>query len=417
MIFDGRGDLVWFWPLESEEQDVMDFKVQSYRGEDVLTFWVGTHTGYGQGEYLILDSSYEEVGRVRAANGYAGDHHEFLITPDNTALITIYGEVEGFDLSSMGGSREGKVLDGIVQELDIESGELLFEWHSLEHVDLQESYAKVPKDSEKWYFDYFHINSIEVDNDSNLLISARRTSTIYKVDRNTGDVIWRLGGKKSDFEMAAGSKTAYQHDARRQDDGTITVFDNGDIEQDDRSYGLVLEVDEEKMSATLLEEYPNPEGKLCATQGSMQILPHSQNAFIGWGSNPLMSEFSREGELLFSASFPPEVESYRAFRFPWRGEPKRERPALVAERVGGAEGEEGLVRAYASWNGATEVASWEILGGSDPKGGMHSLGEVVEKEGFETALEVSTTEPYVGVRARDASGRVLAYSRTIKPGT
>ena len=346
MIFDDRGDLVWFWPLESEEQDVMDFKVQSYRGEDVLTFWVGTHTGYGKGEYLILDSSYEEVGRVSAANGYAGDHHEFLITPDNTALITIYGEVEGFDLSSMGGSREGKVLDGIVQELDIESGELLFEWHSLEHVDLQESYAKVPKESEKWYFDYFHINSIEVDNDSNLLISARRTSTIYKVDRNTGDVIWRLGGKKSDFEMAAGSKTAYQHDARRQDDGTITVFDNGDFEQDDeQSYGLVLEVDEEKMSATLLEEYPNPEGKLCATQGSMQILPQGNTVFIGWGSNPLMSEFSREGELLFSASFPEEVESYRAFRFPWRGQPKRERPALSAERVEGGGAEEQIGRA------------------------------------------------------------------------
>jgi hypothetical protein len=421
MIFDGRGDLVWFWPLESEEQDVMDFKVQSYRGEDVLTFWVGTHTGYGKGEYLILDSSYEEVGRVRAKNGYAGDHHEFLITPDNTALITIYGEVEGFDLSSMGGSREGKVLDGIVQELDIQSGELLFEWHSLEHVDLQESYAKVPKKSEKWFHDYFHINSIEVDNDSNLLISARRTSTIYKVDRTTGDVIWRLGGKKSDFEMAAGSKTAYQHDARRQDDGTITVFDNGIFEQDDRSYGLVLEVDEEKMSAKLHRDYPHPDGTLCATQGSMQILPHTQNAFIGWGSNPLMSEFSREGELLFSASFPPEVESYRAFRFPWRGEPQRgrggrgggERPALVAERVGG--GEEGLVRAYASWNGATEVASWEVLAGSDPRR-MNPVGEV-PREGFETAIEVRTSEPYVGVRARDASGRVLAYSKAIKPGT
>jgi hypothetical protein len=411
MIFDNRGDLVWFWPLESEEQDVMDFKVQSYLGEDVLTFWVGTHTGYGKGEYIILDSSYEEVGRVRAANGYAGDHHEFLITPQNTALITIYGEVDSFDLSSMGGSKEGKVLDGIVQELDIESGELLFEWHSLEHVDLKESYGKVPKKSEKWYFDYFHINSIEVDHDSNLLISARKTSTIYKLDRQSGDVIWRLGGKKSDFKMNSGSTTAYQHDARRQEDGTITVFDNGDFEQDDQqSYGLVLEVDEEKMSATLLEEYPNPEGKLCATQGSMQVLPQRETVFIGWGSNPLMSEFSREGELLFSASFPPEVESYRAFRFPWRGQPARERPALVAERVG----EEGLVRAYASWNGATEVASWELLAGSDPRR-MNPVGEV-PREGFETAIEVRTSEPYVGVRARDASGRVLGTSRAIKPG-
>jgi hypothetical protein len=424
MILDDRGDLVWFWPLGSEEQDVMDFKVQSYRGEDVLTFWVGTHTGYGQGEYLILNSSYEEVARVRAARGYKGDHHEFLITPQNTALFTIYGEVEGFDLSSLGGSKEGKVLDGIVQEVDIESGELLFEWHSLEHVDLQESYGKVPKDSKKWYFDYFHINSIEVDHDNNLLLSARRTSTIYKIDRTTGDVIWRLGGKKSDFKMGRGSTPAYQHDARRQADGTITVFDNGDFEVDEQSYGLVLEVDEESMSVKLLEEYPNPDGKLCATQGSMQVLPETNTVFIGWGSNPLFSEFSREeggeggeGRMLFSASFPPEVETYRAFRFPWRGQPARERPALAAERVVPSEGEEereGVVRVYASWNGATEVASWELMGGEDPAR-MHSVGEVVEKDGFETTIEVRGMDhPYVGVRARDASGRVLDTSKPVE---
>jgi len=423
MILDARGDLLWFWPLEAEEHDVMDFKVQSYRGEDVLTFWVGPHTGYGKGEYLILDSSYEEVGRVRAANGYQGDHHEFLITPQNTALITIYGEVEGFDLSSLGGSKEGKVLDGIVQEIDIQTGELLFEWHSLEHVALEESYGKVPKESQKWYFDYFHINSIEVDHDGNLLLSARKTSTIYKIDRTSGEVLWRLGGKKSDFEMASGATTAYQHDARRQQDGTITVFDNGDIEKDDQSYGLVLEVDEENMSAKLLREYPNPEGKLCATQGSMQVVPQSQTVFIGWGSNPLFSEYSREGQMLISGSFPEEVETYRAFRFPWKGQPTQERPTLAAERVvisegeeeGGAGQQEVVVRVYASWNGATEVASWEVVWGTDPSR-MAPVGEWVEKEGFETAIEVRGDHPWVGVRARDASGRVLAASKAIKPG-
>jgi hypothetical protein len=422
MILDSRGDLLWFWALEAEEQDVMDFKVQSYRGEDVLTFWVGTHTGYGKGEYLILDSSYEEVGRVRAANGYQGDHHEFLITPQNTALITIYGEVEGFDLSSLGGSKEGKVLDGIVQEIDIPSGELLFEWHSLEHVALEESYGQVPKDSQKWYFDYFHINSIEVDHDNNLLLSARKTSTIYKIDRTTGEVVWRLGGKKSDFEMASGATTAYQHDARRQEDGIITVFDNGDIEKDDQSYGLVLEVDEENMRAELLEEYPNPEGKLCATQGSMQVLPQSETVFIGWGSNPLFSEYSREGQMLLGGSFPEEVETYRAFRFLWKGQPTRERPSLSAERVviseegEGGEQQEVVVRVYASWNGATEVASWEVVWGTEPSR-MAQVGEWVEKDGFETAIEVRGDHPWVGVRARDASGRVLGTSRAIKPGT
>jgi hypothetical protein len=404
LILDNSGQPVWFRPLKREEPDVMDFKVQTYRGEGVLTFWEGVHTGYGLGEYVILDRSYSEVRRVRAGNGYRGDHHEFLITPQDTALLTIYDPVR-VDLSPVGGPKEGVVLDGIVQEVDIESGEVLFEWHSLHHVGLEESYHRPSKD-QKSPFDYFHINSIEVDEDSNLLLSARRTSTVYKIERNTGDIIWRLGGKRSDFEMGPGTRTAWQHDARRQSDGTITIFDNGGVTKDELSYGLVLELDEEKMRATLLRRYAHPDRQVADTQGSMQVLPNG-NAFIGWGSDPLLSEFSRDGELLFNAAFPPEVESYRAFRCAWSAQPG-DAPAVAAERAASEE----KVTVYASWNGATEVATWEVLAGPNPEE-LEAVASAPRK-GFETAITVNSAEPYVGVRAKNSSGRVLGTSTPIE---
>jgi hypothetical protein len=405
MIVDNHGQPVWFRPLQNEDKDTFDFKVQRYWGQPVLTWWEGVHTGFGQGEYVIADSSYREVTRVHAGNGYRGDHHEFLITPQNTALLTIYGWV-GADLSSVGGSKDGVVMDGIVQEVGIETGEVLFEWHSLDHVAFDESDAKPPKNG-GWPFDYFHINSIDVDQDGNLLISARRTSTVYKIDRKSGEIIWRLGGKKSDFEMGPGTRTRYQHDARRQPDGTITIFDNGGVKTEKQSYGLVLELDENKMTATLVRTYAHPNGQVAGTQGSMQVLPNG-NVFIGWGSDTIFSEFSGDGDLLFNASFPPEVESYRAFRFPWSGQPS-DVPAVVAEPS-----PDDKVTVYASWNGATEVTTWQVLTGPGPDR-LRPVGAAVPRDGFETAILVHTTDPYVGVQARGRSGRVLGTSKPIKP--
>jgi hypothetical protein len=403
MILDNRGQLVWFRPVRGEGVRAMDFKVQRYRGEPVLTWYQGVGTTYGRGEYVIADSSYREVTRVRAGNGYMGDHHEFLITPEDTALVTIYSPVK-WDLSPVGGPSDGVVLDGIAQEVDIATGEVLFEWHSLDHVVIDESYRALPKSTGAAY-DYFHINSIDVDSDNNLLMSSRTTFAIYKVDRQTGKVIWKLGGKESDFEMSPGTWMRYQHDARRHSDGTITVFDNGGVHKDDRSYGVVFDLDEDEMTVTLAREYANPDGRVAAIMGNMQILPNG-GAFIGWGSEPLFSEFGKDGELLFSATFPPEVDSYRAFRLPWSGHP-RDDPAVAAEAGPGGE-----VTVYASWNGATEVATWQVLAGPRPDR-LKPVGSA-PRAGFETAIVVRTVEPYVGAQARDRSGRVLGTARAVK---
>jgi len=309
------------------------------------------------------------------------------------------------DLSSAGGPEDARVLDGIAQEVDIETGEVLFEWHSLDHVGVEESYFN-PKPDMKWAFDYFHINSIDPYPDGYLTISARRTSTVYKVDRTTGEVVWRLGGKKSDFELGPGTRTAWQHDARRHPDGIVTIFDNSSVSHGGNSRGIVVKVDEDAMKATLIGEYTHPDGILAATQGNVQVLPNG-NVFLGWGSEPYLSEFSEDGDLLFDASLPPPIESYRAFRFPWKGEPQTG-PAILVEPGDGDE-----VTVYASWNGATEVATWRVLAGRDPDG-MKPIGSVPRK-GFETSVTLQTEDPYLAVRAEDGSGEELATSRAVRP--
>ena len=403
MIVDNLGRLVWF----SKDRYATDFKVQRYRGEPVLTWWEGgIVAGHGVGEYVIFDGSYREIQRVQAGNGYRGDLHEFSITPRDTALLTAYTKTRT-DLSPIGGPQDGLVWGGIAQELDIETGEVLFEWRSLEHVDVEESYRKPPQDPGT-ALDYFHINTIEIDFDGNWLISAKGTSAVYKVDRESGEILWRLGGKESDFEMGKGTRFASQHDSRRQSDGTITIFDNGAPPQvHEQSRTIVLELDMDEMSATLVREYTHPKELLSTSQGNAQILPNS-NVFVGWGSAPYISEYSKDGELLFDASFRGSAQSYRAFRLPWSGDPDDD-PAVAVER-----GSDERVTVYVSWNGATEIDTWQVLAGSDP-----DRLEPVESapwRGFETTIVVTTAEPYVAVQARSATGRVLGTTEAVRPG-
>jgi hypothetical protein len=406
MIIDDRGQVVWFYPLRGPYGRAMNFETQTYQGRDVLTW------GQTPGEYKIFDDSYREIASFGAANGYNGDHHEFLLSPQDTALITIYNAVPR-DLTPVGGFKDSVAIQGIVQELDIQTGEVLFEWRSIDHVALEETYV-TPSEDHYPGIDYFHLNSIDVDHDNNLLVSARKTSAVYKIDRNTGEIIWRLGGKKSDFEMGEGTRFDWQHDARRLPDGTISIFDNGTtvirnslpiaIEE---SRDIVLELDEQKMKATLLREYIHPDKLKADASGNAQLL-NNGDVFVGWGRALAISEFSHDGKLLFDLRLQPENRSYRAFRFPWNGHPS-DQPTAVAERTSEEE-----VRVYASWNGATEVASWEVLVGPHP-GKLKSLGSI-PRDGFETAMVVRSTDPYVAARAKDRSGRVLGTSKAVEPG-
>ena len=206
--------------------------------------------------------------------------------------------------------------------------------------------------------------------------------------------------------MGEGTRTVSQHDARRHPDGTITIFDNGaPPEVHDQSRGIVVDLDMTKMKATLVREYTHPEGPLSTSQGNVQVLPNG-NVFVGWGSQPFVSEYSHYGKLLFDVELADENQSYRAFRLPWSGRPAED-PAVAAEK-----GKGNKVNIYASWNGATDVESWEVLAGPHPDQ-LESLGAVF-RNGFETAISARTAEPYVAVRAKGFSGQILATSKPVR---
>ncbi len=397
VIADNAGQPIWENPLAGRV--TTNFRVQHYRGSPVLTWWEGSiELGHGVGEYVIADASYRTVRRVQAARGLRGDLHEFVITPRDTALLTSYA-VMSADLSSVGGPRHGTVQDAIFQEIDLASGKLLLEWHSLDHIPLDESYAPVSAD-----WDYFHINSVDLDGDGSLLISSRSTHTIYKLDR-TGAISWRLGGRHSDFDMGAGTSFAWQHHARRQPDGTLTIFDNGATPAvEPLSRGLILDVDEQTMTATLLRQYTHPR-ILAGSQGSVQLLPNG-NIFVGWGESPHVSEFHRSGHMLFDALLGDQYQSYRAFRLPWTGRPAEAPAIALADH-----GRDRDLTVYASWNGATDVHMWQLLAGG--RAGDLTPVSSTRSLGFESALRTDSSGPYFAVRAFDLTGESLGQSSTM----
>jgi hypothetical protein len=407
MIVDDQGQLVWFKPLAQGR--ATNLQVQEYRGQPVLAWWEGIVLfpgGYGQGECVLVDTSYRKVTRVRAGNGLMADLHELFLTPEGTALLTAY-RIEQADLSSVGGPRHGELLNSYLQEVDIGTGRVLFEWNAHKHIALDESYYSAS--SSEGPFDFFHINSIDVDDDGNLLVSGRHTWAVYKIDRRSGEVIWRLNGKLSDFQMGPRAQFAFQHHVRHHPGTTLSIFDDGGgpPNVNTRSRGMVVQLDMAAKRASLVHEYlPDPEF-LATSQGSVQVLPNG-NVFVGWGAQPYWSEYAEDGRMLFDAQFtsPPTGDSYRAFRFPWVAQPT-DRPVVAAQRVDGHH-----VATYASWNGATEVASWDVLAGAGPTG-MTTVGSA-PGQGFETLITVATRENHVGVRARDRHGGVLGSSLSVR---
>lgn len=402
LIVDGRGDAVWFKPL-SGDRWATNFRVGRYQGQPVLTWWEGkVVSGYGQGEGVIADSTYREIARVRAGNGRQVDLHEFLLTPQGTALFTCYPNATQADLSAVGGPSDGTVLESIIQEVDIQSGRVLFEWRSLKHVPVSESYRSVDSP-----YDYMHANSIDLTPDGNILISARHTWALYRVDRQTGQVTWRLGGKRSDFQMGKDSQFSWQHDARQLTATLFSVFDDGagPRQTESQSRGIMLDVDAARKTVRLVRSYRHPKSLLATALGSVQELPGG-HVFVGWGSEPYVSEFAADGTLLADIRLGAGHDSYRAFRYPWSGVPA-EAPAIATRRA--ASGQRAL---YVSWNGATEVAGWQVRTGPSATD-LRPLG-IARRRGFETAIALGSREGYIAAVALDASGRPLASSRTIR---
>lgn len=402
VIVDDDGDPIWVAP-QGDTRWTYDLRVQRYRGEPVLTWWRGdTHEfGYGEGEFVVMDQAYREIATVTTPGTHA-DFHEATLTPEGTALLISYPLVRR-DLSDLGGPTDGYVRDSVVYEVEVATGAVRFEWSALDHIPLSDSESELDTDMEESGtrdapYDPYHFNSVTEDGGDALLVSARNTHAVYRVRRSTGRLDWTLGGKSSDFEMLDDAAFAWQHDAERQDDGTITLFDNqaapavGDV-----SRGLRLAVDTSEWTAEVVTAYLPPDERLAESQGNLEVLEDG-SVFIGWGSLPYYSLYSGDGELLQDAELAGGI-SYRAYLSHWEGRPA-EPPRFVL-----ADG-----RAYVSWNGATEVAEWRFVAGYDEQSA--ETVATVEADGFEVSAEMPDAA-YIAAQALDGSGKVLA---TAEPG-
>lgn len=434
MILDMSGNLVWSAPGQYGDASA-NTKIQRYRGRDYLTFWAGEKLQEsGLGRYCMLNSSYDVVHTVSAVGeGMEGDLHEFKITQDGSALITVYERL----LVDLGNTNvelhaDQMIVDGVLQEIDIATWKLVFEWRSsdhLEHPALQMSSGGPVADGS---FDYFHMNSIEKDSRGNYLISFRHLHTLVYVESVTGNILWTLGGSTSDFEdLSQGDATGFQwqHDARwiSEDNGIISLFDNGIAHKHpDAAYSraLIIQLDFVNWTATLLEEYTSRDLISSASQGDVQLLrrPHGDDhVFIGWGASAAFTEHSIDGDLLcethFGASwlfYFERVSSYRAFKtFDWKAIPSAWDPE--ARVVGN--------NVYVSWNGATEVAYWALQVRSKAANNTrdlvdsHDIYEEILPKGDSFEQFITLTSPVEGMKYRiaalDTHRNVLRYSNEI----
>jgi hypothetical protein len=405
LILDETGDPVWFKPLP-KPMWAANFVTGRYADQPVLAWWEGVvvSPGFGQGEGVIVDRAYRELARVRAGNGRLIDMHEFRLTPEGTVLFTCYPPTITGDLSAIGGPTDGHITESVIQEVDIRTGKLLMEWRSLEHVPITESYRNYTKP-----YDYFHANSIAILPDGNLLVSARHTWTLYKLDRHTGEILWRLGGKRSDFDVSTSASFSWQHDARVVSESQFTVFDNasmGPQTTSRHSRALVLNVDERRRSASLQHSYQLPQPVSASAMGSVQVLPNG-NVLVGWGVASHVSEFTAGGTLVSDDELPRSLYTYRSFREDWIGAPA-DAPAVKVRS--GASRREHTV--YVSWNGDTRTRYWELHAGPHVTH-LRPVG-IAPRHGFETAISLTGRHRQISVTALGAGGRHLGHSPVIR---
>jgi hypothetical protein len=420
LIYTPQGQLVWFDRLPAGET-AEDLNEQTYGGRRDLTWWRGRvlELGFGQGEDLVMSSSYRVLARVPGGNGLHADLHDFQIAPHGIAYITAYNPIR-CNLSPLGGARDGAIIDTAIQEIDMSTGLVRWEWHSLDHVAAAESETPTATNTRPW--DWFHINSIDVedaglgeagvgragtDSSDNLFISARNTWAGYEIEGGSGRILWRLGGLKSSFKMGPGTETAWQHDGRILPDGEVTFFDDGSnppIHHQSRAVRIALNFATHEARLTSSFTHHDPP-LLAASQGNMQTLA-SGNTVVGYGGVPAITEYARGGALLLDAHLPYEMAFYRAFRFPWSGRPAS--PPTVLASLNDTS-EETVV--HAIWNGATGVAAWRVLAGKHT--GPLAAQTTIPADGFESSTTLPLKYARVAVQALDSAGHVLGTSRTV----
>jgi EmrB/QacA subfamily drug resistance transporter len=414
LILDRHLQPVWFEPV-GEKVVAANLSLQTYQGKPALAWWQGKVTNTGateSGEYVVVNQHYQPVARLKAKDGWVLTLHEIVIDGDH-AWVTANKNVPR-DLSKYGGAYNGALIDSAVQEYNLKTGALERNWDALDHIPLSQSQASLPTNGFPW--DAYHINSIQLTGDGKFLVSMRDTWAAYLVDSASGRIQWTLGGSNSSFKFGKGARFEWQHDVSLQPDSTVSVFDDHccrltgggtSVDPTGPSRGLVLKLDQQARTATLAAQYGNNGGFRSEYMGDTQPQPNG-DVFVGWGSEPYFSEYDRSGKLLFEAELPGPNLSYRAMLEPWVGLPLSS-PVGAVRRTGGSS------TAYASWNGATQVVSWRVLGRI---GAAHSKVVATHaKDGFETAMAVPQGYSSFTLQALAAGGRVIGTSRPFALGS
>jgi hypothetical protein len=357
----------------------------------------------------ILNKHYQTIRTVTPGNGLqkqGADSHEFLLGHEGkeaTAFIEVWKRVNA-NLRSVGGPPNGTTFDWIIQEIDIATGKVIWEWHSLRHVSIDSSYSNY---SSGGTYDYFHMNSIQQLSGGNILISSRNTWAVYLISKKTGKIIWKLGGKHSSFKMGPHTNFEWQHDATLHSNGLLTLFDDGATPKvESQSRALEIHISTGTHRATLIHAFKHKPPALATAEGSVQLLSN-HNVFVGWGRRPYFSEYTPGGRQVFGGTFRSPVESQRAYRYPWVGDPLR--PPAIAVRHAKTAGRD-LV--YASWNGSTQVRKWQVLSSQSQSGPFTKLGPPASWSSFQTKIQ-RTAANYYKVQALGARGALLRTSAVV----
>ena len=404
-IFDDQGNIVWYHPMPYKS--VHNLSVVTYRHQRLLAVHVQHRRGKPGDHHaamVLFNHRYQPVARVRARNGYQMDGHEFQVR-GNAAWF-------GANHSIIDPVSGDPVLEYVVQEEDIRTGELLFEWHSLPHI--KTSYSYVPPRAKKAW-DYFHGNAIDPLPDGSFLLSGRNTSAVYHISAS-GRVLWTMGGKHDTFGIVAQHPNwqfCFQHDVRQVGADLLTVFDNGGkgpgcprhkARMEEFAYDPSTGVVNRTSKYSSYAASSHRQGYYAWAVGSARFLQNG-DLMVSWGTTGRITEFTSTHRVDFDLTL--AQKTYRGVRWRWFGNPTG-RPAVAASRV------RTHANVYASWNGSTRVAWWRVLAGNDRRH-LHPVGSRVRHTGFETRIPVATRARYLAVRAISAHRRVLAVSATIAP--
>ena len=428
LIMDGNLNPVWVHGVgknvaaSSLQQETYEPCGKPSCAEPVLVWWEGLVSPQGvttQGKVFVDDQHYNQVATLSAKSPWLISLHDASIDGANI-WVTAYRKVKNVNLAPYGGAKKGAVLDVALQEYDLKSGKLVRSWDALNpghsaRVPLSASEQPPPpanKGQAGALWDPYHLNSIQALPDGNLLVSMRNTWGVYLINPASGKILWTLGGKHSTFKVGKTAKFAWQHDARLVDStstgvGTneqLTVFDDnccklrasgGFARQNGQAGGLVLRLNTVAKTASLVHAYTH-RPLSPAFLGSTEVLKGG-NVLVGWGALPYFSEFTASGKEILFAKWPGKDESYRAlFTNTWVGLPNYAPSAKVKSST-----------VYVSWNGATQVAKWQVLAGNSSS----SLKVVATKPraGFETAIKLSKSYKDYEVKALDSKGAVLPH--------